>query len=241
MNPRVSFFIVLSLIFISCSTELKETAAVETTPKPLISELDTFYGGGNLLAVADTTESAFTSLYKFKRDTSETNSIAKDPKFVSRNGDTLYLKLENGTIKKLGNQTDSEGPDFAAYTYITKLSDINYYVVFCSGMEWFSYLAINAKTGKETYMCGAPAVSPNKKYLASSCFDLQAGFVFNGIEMYDIEKDSLKLNWKRELTKWGAEELAWMDDHTLVAKKLSIDTASSNLVSSYIKLSCVGK
>lgn len=242
MNPRVSIFILITLIFISCSTDVKEETPVqEVVPKTLISEIDTFYGGGNLLAIDDTTESVFNAFCKFKRDTSETNSIAKDSKSVSRIGDTLFLKLDNGTTKKLRSQTDSEGSDFAAYTYINKLSDINYFVVFCSGMEWFSYLAINAKTGKETYICGAPAVSPNKKYLAASCFDLQAGFVFNGIQMYDIGKDSLIPNWNRELTKWGANEIAWINDHTLVAKKLSIDTASSNLVSSYIKLSCVGK
>jgi hypothetical protein len=242
MNPRVSLLALITILFISCSTETKEAPVVASSEsKKLISELDTFYGGGNLLVVADTSETVFSSFYNFKRDTSETRSIKKNANSVSRIGDTLFLKLDNGTTKKLKSQTGSEGEDFAAYTYIAKLSDINYYVVFCSGMEWFSYLAINAKNGKETYLCGAPAVSPNKKYLVSSCCDLQAGFVFNGIEMYNIEKDSLKLNWKRELTKWGADDITWMNDHVLIAKKLQVDSASSNLVSSFIKLSCVGK
>jgi hypothetical protein len=243
MNSRVSIFIVFILIFFSCSTETREAPVVSfSEPKTLISETDTFYGGGNLLYIVDTTESVFTSFYKFKRDTSERNCIKKDAGFVSRKGDTLFLKLDNGSIKKIISTNDSEtGSDFAVFNYITKLKDINYYVIFCSGMEWFSYLVVNSKTGKETYICGAPAVSPNKKYLAASCCDLQAGFVYNGIEMYNVESDSLKLNWKRELTKWGADELVWMNDHTLIVKKQRLDSTSSNVLSSFIKLSCIGK
>jgi len=98
MNPRVSFFIVLTLVLISCNTEVKET--VTETPKTLISETDTFYGGGNLLALTDTTEAVFNSLYTFKRDTSEKNNMAKDSKFGSRSGDTLYSNVDNGGVKK---------------------------------------------------------------------------------------------------------------------------------------------
>lgn len=239
MNPRVSFFIVLSIIFLSCGTEVKEEPPAQT-PKTLISETDTFYGGGNLLVITDTTESVFNSLYNFKRDTSEKNNIAKDSKFVSRLGDTLYLKLDNGGIKKLVSDRNMETDDFSAYDYIGKINSINYYLVFVSYYEAFQYLMINSKTGKETYMCGAPAVSPNKKYLAAACCDLQAGFVFNGIEMYDVESDSLKSNWKHELTKWGANELVWLDDHNLILKKQQLDSSSQNLVSSFIKLSCGG-
>ncbi len=241
MNPRVSFFALITLIFISCSTETKEESPVAETPRALISETDTFYAGGNLLRLTDTTEAVFNSLYNFKRDTSEKNNIAKDSKFVSRTGDTLFLKLDNGSFKKLVSDKNMETDDFSAYDYIGKISSINYYLVFVSYYEAFQYLMINAKTGKETYMCGAPAIAPNKKYLAAACCDLQAGFVFNGVEMYDIESDSLKLNWKRELTKWGADELVWLDDHNLLLKKQQIDSSKQNLVSSFIKLSCVQK
>lgn len=243
MNPRVSLLVLITLILFSCGTDKKDETVVQepTIIKTLISETDTFYGGGNLLAVKDTTESVFKSLFSFKRDTSEKNNIARDAAFVSRIGDTLYLKLDNGDVKKLISNRNSESDDFLAYDYIEKINDIGYYLVFVSYYEAFQYLMINAKTGKETYMCGSPAVSPNKKYLAASCCDLQAGFVFNGIEMYDVEKDSLKLNWKRELRKWGADDITWLNDHTLIAKKQAVDTATSNLVSSFIKLSCVEK
>lgn len=241
MNPRVSLPILFSLTLFSCSTDVREAPVASSELKTLISETDTFYGGGNLLALSDTTESVFTSFYKFKRDTSEKNNIARDSKFVSRIGDTLYLKLDDGSVKKLRSDRNMETDDFSAYDYIEKINPINYYLIFVSYYEGFQYLMINAKTGKETYLCGAPAISPNKKYLAAAGCDLQAGFVFNGIEMYDIESDSLKLNWSRELTKWGADELAWINDHTLIAKKQRLDSTGSNLLSSYIKLSCVGK
>ena len=108
-------------------------------------------------------------------------------------------------------------------------------------MEGYQYLMINSKTGKETFICGPPAVSPNKKYLVASNLDLIAGFVYNGIEMYDIEADSLKLNWRRELTKWGANEIAWINDHTLIAKKQQQDSVTQKFLDAYIRISCVKK
>ncbi|MBK7669436.1 MAG: hypothetical protein IPJ32_20085 [Sphingobacteriaceae bacterium] len=242
MNPRVSLLVLITLIFFSCATDVKEeTPVLETTPKTLISEIDTFYGGENLLAITDTTEEVFNSLFNFKPDTSERNNIARDSKFISRNGDTLFLKLDNGTFKKLVSDKDMESDNFADYEYIGKINPINYYLVFIAYFESFEYLMINTKTGKETFISGIPAISPNNKYLAASSCDLQAGFVLNGIEMYDIESDSLKLNWRRVLNKWGANELVWLSNHTLIAEKYQLDSSSHNLVSSSIKLSCVGK
>ncbi len=239
MNPRVSLLVLITFIFFSCGTDVKEEApAQETIAKTLISEIDTFYGGNNLLIVADTTELAFNAYFNFKPDTSENNNIKKDARFVSRNNDTLNLKLDNGTIKKLVSDKNMESEDFSAYSYIGKLNDINYYLIFVSYYEAYQYLIVNAKTGKETYICGAPAVSPNKKYLLTSNFDLIAGFVYNGMEMYDVGSDSLKTNWKRELTKWGACDIAWIDDNTLVAKKQRIDSTTQNSVSSYVKITC---
>ena len=241
MNPRVSVFLIFTFILFSCSTEVKEAPVELVTSKNLVSEIDTFYGGGNLLCINDTTEAVFKQFKKIKFDNSDYKNIERDAAFVKRIGDTLFLKLSIGDLKKLVSNNNAESDSLVHYDYICKLENINYYLIFMYGHEWFSYLAVNSKTGKETYLCGEPAVSPNKKYLAASCCDLQAGFVFNGIEMYDVESDSLKLNWKRELTKWGANELAWIDDHNLIVKKQQLDSASQNLVSSYIKLSCGAK
>jgi hypothetical protein len=238
MNPRVSILALITLILISCSTDVKEeTPAQPEIVKSLISELDTFYGGKALLYVTDTTETGFKNFFTWKPDTSESNNLKQNTE-VKRTGDTLFITLKNNNIKKLISKPYVEGADdLTEYKYLGKINSINYHVLYVGFYEAFAYLMVNADNGKETYMCGLPSLSPNKKYVAASCFDLQAGFVFNGIQMYDVMKDSLKPNWSRELTKWGADNITWLDDHNLLAEKMYLDT-SQNVHTSFVKIAC---
>ncbi len=117
-----------------------------------------------------------------------------------------------------------------------KIKGINYYVVSVSLMESYTYLIISSVTGKETFACGVPNLSPDKTKIICGGFDLAAGFVFNGLQLYQVNQDSLKPLWYRELTKWGTNELAWMDNSTVIAKKEFLDS-TMNSHSSYIKIS----
>ncbi len=238
MNPRVSLLALITILLISCSTGTKE-APVVTIPeaKTLISETDTFFGGRNLLYVIDTTETVFKNFFTQKPDTSEKNNFAKNPE-VKRNGDTIFLTLKDNSIKKLINKPYVEGADdLTEYKYLGKVKPLNYHLFYVGFYEAFAYLMVNAENGKETYMCGTPSVSPNKKYVAASCFDLQAGFVFNGIQMYDVIQDSIKPNWSRELSKWGADHITWMNDDVLLAEKMYLDT-NQNVHTAFVKITC---
>jgi hypothetical protein len=228
------------VLFFGCNPPTTPSNASQeiTVKKNLVSEIDTFYGGKNLLFVSDTTQIAFESNFKFNNDTNEASNLNRDAAFVTRMGDSLIFKLEKGN--KILLNKGSEADDFENYKYIGKLKDINSYLVFASFWESYSFLVVNAKTGHENYLCGFPEVSPNKKHVAAAGFDLQAGFVFNGIQMYDVTPDSLKPNWNRELSKWGANNLTWLDNDNLMLEKMSVDTAMQ-VVKSYIKLSSAGK
>jgi hypothetical protein len=245
MPGRVIFLVVFALLLSACSdTESpKENTVVPLVSKTLVSELDTFYGGNELMCLSETKEATFKKFFReFKKDTSEAINIKPFSDAVQRVRDSLVISFANGSKKVYADEPFTEMiDDFVQYTYYGKLKDIGYHVLFVGAYESFSYLLVNEKNGKETYMCGIPVVSPNKKYLAATCYDLDAGFVFNGVQMYDAGSDSLVPVWKRELSKWGADEMAWMDDHSLVIKKRQYDTARQNLVSSFIKLSCCGK
>ncbi len=229
-NPILIFTFIL--LFSFCSD--KNSAEQNDISKPKVSELDTFYGGNNLLFVSDTNISCFNNYYKIKVDTSESNCIKTQSALVKRHGDTLLLKLE-GKNKALVNDSKIESDSYTEYHFITKLTDINYYLLKVYFYEAFSYLLVNATNGKESYICGYPAISPDKTKLIAGCFDLQAGFVFNGLQMYAITQDSLQLNWSRELSKWGSDNVAWIDNNTIVAEQIEIDSVM-NTKTSYIKL-----
>jgi hypothetical protein len=242
MPGRVIFLVSVILLLSACrNTETSNEDPAKS--KTLVSEIDTFYGEKELMCLQDTTEAAFKKFFReFKRDTAEVENIKPCDDVVRRMGDSLLISFSNGTQKLYMNQPFTETLDgFTQYYYYGKIKELGYHVLFVGMYESFTYLLVNEKNGKETYMCGIPVVSPNKKYLAATCCDLEAGFVFNGIEMYDVGADSLIPVWKRELSKWGADEMAWMDDHSLIVKKQQYDTAHQNLVSSFIKLSCCSK
>lgn len=237
MNPRVSYLTLILFLLFSCTTEKKEETISEEplVKKTLLSEIDTFYAGGTFINISDTSESAFSNFFITKPDSSELNNLKQNPD-VKRNGDTLFITLRNDTVKQLISKPYVEGSDdVTEYKYLGKLKGINYHLIYVALYEAFTYLVINAENGKEAYLCGVPAVSPNSKYLAASCFDLQAGFVFNGIQMYEITKDSLKMDWSRELGKWGADHITWMDNHTLLAEKMYLDT-SQNIHTGFVKI-----
>lgn len=241
---RSLFITVFVFIFLSCSEKKADpakTEAPEPPAKTLTSELDTFYAGNNLICISDTSKAVFQSFTgKIKADTNELNQLNANKELVKRSGDTLIFTLGGGKTKKIISTHYTEGTDeFYDYKYLGRLKSVNYHLIFVQMYEAFSYLLINAQSGKETTLCGLPTVSPNKKYLAASSFDLQAGFVFNSIEMFDIAVDSLTPVWSRELSKWGADNLVWINDHELVAEQMQLDS-TQNAVASYIKIVCCG-
>ena len=231
MYKNLILIFTFTLFFSFCSDN--KNAEHPDIAKPKLSELDTFYGGNTMYCVSDTDINYFNSIYKIKTDTSESNCIKAQNGWVERNGDTLLLKI-NGQMKAYVNDSKIESDSYTEYHFITKLNEINYYLLKVYFYEAFSYLLVNANNGKETYLCGYPAIAPDKSKLIAGCFDLQAGFVFNGLQLFSITPDSLKLNWNRELTKWGTDHIAWVDDNTLVAEQITVDS-TMNTKTSYIK------
>ncbi len=237
------FFLFLScfILFFSC-TNSSENEKPPSTPRNLISEHDTFYAGNNLINLKDTTQTSFESFYKplegvsdMLTDTVELSNIKTDSADVIRMGDTLKIKINKTLTKKYFNNSN-DGDNYAKYFYVRKLKNANFYLIFVSLTEAYTFLAVNIKSGKETYLCGAPFVSPDKTKIICGGFDLAAGFVFNGLQLYEVNQDSLKPLWYRELSKWGADELTWMDNTTVIAKKEFLDTAMNSHFS-YIKIS----
>lgn len=232
------FFILtfICLIFAASCGSDKNGTETPSAPIAQLSELDTFYAGKTLYCIKDTSAEYFNSVFKTKFDTSEANRIQLVKDVVKRAGDTLLLTLENGSKKTFINQSSIESDNFTEYHFISRLQDVNYYLMKVYFYEAFSYLMVNAKSGKETYLCGIPAISPDKSKVIAGCFDLQAGFVFNGLQLFEITSDSLSLTWSRELTKWGADNLAWINNSSFIAEQIQTDSLM-NTTTKYITLS----
>lgn len=223
------------VFFFSCNSE-KKTDSDKLLLPVMYSERDSIHVKESVFCFSDTTKSFFESIYKNTLDTSEKNCLQKVKEWVQRYEDTLLVKLNNGTYKKYINNSSIESDNYTTFQFISKLNSIDYYLIKIYYYEGFSYLMLNTKTGHENYLWGLPAVSPDNSKIMAACFDLQAGFVFNGLQYFDITPDSLHLIWSRELSKWGADNIAWANNNLLVAEQINIDS-SYNTKTKYITIS----
>lgn len=223
MHIRFILIVATFVSFFSCNSEQK-TDTLLPVKTVLKSEMDSIHVPGTIWCFHDTSKTFFESVYKISQDTSEVNCMNKYEKSVTRKEDTLLILLDNKQLKKFVNNSSIESDNYTTFRFLNKLENINYYLLKIEYYEGYSYLMLNAKTGHENYLCGYPSLSPDHTKLIAGSFDLQAGFVFNGLQLYTITPDSLQLQWNRELSKWGTDKIVWINNHQLAAEHMSIDS-----------------
>src|SRR5688572_30218339 len=131
MPGRVIFSLVLLFLLVSCNNNhtSKENTTL-TEPKKLVSELDTFYGGQELMCLRDTTETVFKKFFQeFKRDTSEAVNIKPYADVVKRGHDSLTISFSNGKSRSYVNESHDEDGDFTQYYYYGKIKTVGYHVI----------------------------------------------------------------------------------------------------------------
>ncbi|HXB39586.1 MAG TPA: hypothetical protein VNZ49_03535 [Bacteroidia bacterium] len=236
-----SFFCLLLIASLSCCTNAekpKETSDVSLKKDSLVSELDTFYIGQKLFTVFPASKEDFDKIPEPVRcDTSEKNNLFKDSAFVTRLGGTLILNCKDKETIVFKNNPKEGYEEYADYTYLGKIPDINQYLILGSFHESFSYLLVNPLSGDTTFICGEPVFSPDKKYFICGNTDLIAAFVINGFDLYEINGKKIKLVGRRELSKWGPEKIKWIDNSSLLIERSVLDTTKQEMTrTDYIKL-----
>jgi hypothetical protein len=237
MKFNIILVLLLTTVLVNCKkdkpSEIKE---VEALPQgPLVSELDTFYLGGKLVRVETIKKSEFDEVdAPAAIDTSETKNLETDSDKVQRMGDTLLIKTKSKLVPIVNNNSDTD--EYAQYTYMGYLEDVDQFVILGSFYEWNNYVLVDGQTGDQTLLWGRPVVSPNGKYIASGNTDLVAQFADNGVQLF-TGSHKPKVIGERQLQAWGPEEMRWSDDSTLFVKANVADEKSPDLeVTRYFKL-----
>jgi hypothetical protein len=162
--------------------------------------------------------------------------LKQDAEFISTRDSTIFIRCANGKKVVLTEHTHCDGDLYIEYTYGGKL-DHSPFILFKVGYdEKLDYLIINLNSGKQIHTWGVPSLSPDAKYLISSSYDLDVGFLHNGIQAYRIGTDSLTFLWQQEFTTWGPEEVKWADKRTLFIKQASPDQQNKMEIVAYAKV-----
>jgi len=133
------------------------------------------------------------------------------------NSDSIIIKCNEKEVVLKNDTTD--GDSMVTYEYRTILPEIGYVHIKALCWEWTEDILINLKNGKQFTFWLDPIVSPNNKLIVSSCFDLEAQFMPNGIQLFKIQGDSIVKIFDKEISDWGPEEVKWESDTSIVIKR----------------------
>lgn len=140
-------------------------------------------------------------------------------KIFSLNDSILTVKLLNGDSIRLKIWDETSG-DGLSHNFDNYFQDQSYVLIYNQYIEGNGYQLVNLKNGKSMYISGLPYFSPENNYVLTTSLDLEAGYNFNGIELYEIDSDTLKELASIELNGWGAERLKWLNNSEAVFEKL---------------------
>ncbi len=224
-----TFSILLLVLLIACKSNQKnlmvDSAEAPATNTPQEEVIDNFRTDSISLEEFRTADSVSV--------VSPFTSVIDDSTRVFQDSLKIVFKLENGADSVLTNDRDEEGDSYHIFNYTKSCKDIDYWLVFISYYEGSEYLLMDKKDGSKIYVWGPPVVSPDKKHFITYSCDIEAGYDYNGIQLFEISGRKAILKWKKEINLWGPDEVRWKDENTLYIKKYSIDYSNSHSVQKY--------
>ena len=235
----------LVLLLLGCGKEQKKEVPREVNPPLnddsmaiLRQERDQnfFKLGKFIFKVQEITQSEFEKVPLFVPVTEEEIALEKDGEFVERSGDSLIFYTLNKNKVILKNDTAMDNMEsFANYSFQGSIPDINHWLVKGSYWEYWDYILINKATGKKINAYSLPLISPGRDFIICGNLDLDAGFTFNGFQLFYIKNGEIEAPLELALEIWGPQNLKWAGPNELVCEKISMDE-HHNETRSYIKL-----
>jgi hypothetical protein len=192
-----------------------------TAPPPVAPEdwreRDTVTIGDVLYTVTDIDPAEFRAVpaYQPHPETEDENILPYAGK-VSRRGDSLLLKLEDGRTEVL-TTSHSDGDDAADYRFLDYIPALKAYLVYVVGYEYYHCMLVHAATGAKINTVSIPQLSPDKRSFICSNSDLVAGFTTNGFELFRVSGDNIMLAQERQPESWGPVMIKWKDAKSFVA------------------------
>lgn len=251
---KYSFFTLVLAIMLSCKNENPETTTAVLIEDSLhvgdenvtVTEMQDsviFHIGKYEFEISASTQHDFNAVadpFKMK-DTSETDRIRKNASAISRSGDSLIFKCSNSKAAYLINNNDGDDVDnYAVYTFIQDMPKINQWLVMASYYESYGYVFIDKTSGDSTMLYGMPVVSPDNTYILTFNQDIEAGFTYNGFQLFEMNGSKPIAVGEKELIHWGPDNVKWKNSTTLLVQQSTIKPDSSNsgqqLVTEYVQI-----
>ena len=153
----------------------------------------------------------------------------------------LIFKSSSNKTAYLINVKDEDDVDaYSVYTFIQDMPKINQWLVMASYYESYGYVFIDKTSVDSTMLYGLPVASPDNKYIITFNQDIEAGFTYNGFQLFEMRDSKPVLQGEKELISWGPDNVKWKDATTLFVQQAQIKNDSSNggqqLVTEYVQI-----
>jgi hypothetical protein len=161
-------------------------------------------------------------------------------KYFSKEDSTLIIQLQNGKTLQF---PEWDTPNGIGYRFENYFPEVNYFLLEVIYVEGNSWMLINRRNGAKNLISGQPYFSPDKTKFIAANTDLEAGFSFNGLELYSIQSDSLMKEGKVEIKNWGPENVKWISNSELEIKKTFWTNENDSMIwhTSYSNLKLIKK
>lgn len=144
--------------------------------------------------------------------------------------DYFYTTSSELVLKLTGGKTISflkkDSKDGSCITFEHYFKEIDYFLLRVFWDEGGCWMLVNRKNGLKLKINGLPYISPDNKLIITTNSDLWSGYDFNGIELYSIQPNSLKVEFREE-TKFGPRNVKWISENRFLIERGIIKTDES--------------
>ncbi len=157
--------------------------------------------------------------------------IRRAPRSVSRNGDTLAVRLGRSRLKTFVDR-NLEHESGVSYTYREFIPEIGYHLVHAHLYEGTGYLLVSHRTGDMVRIQAPPIFSPDGNRFATASEDLESRYNPNEIQIWRIGENAIVLEWSLEPAgnpvvmtpdAWGPKNLRWISPAEIHVQKVTFN------------------
>lgn len=138
-------------------------------------------------------------------------------------GTLCIITSEGDTLVFRDDPDPGWAEDFRIHSLEARLREQDYWVIEQAGYEWIGWLLVNGRDGRSVEAISAPVPSPDGNRLLCASQDIMAGFVENGIQIWQVQPGGLLLELQDLTMQWGPENAAWESDSAIVLDMLVYD------------------
>ncbi len=128
-------------------------------------------------------------------------------------GEIVLSLANNKKVILKDSLAGSDNSEQVTYNFIGHFKEVGLYVINVQYYETEEYLLISDKTGVITKVWGEPKLSPDKKHIACASNAIGYDIMPNGIQIWLVQKDTLKLDWESKQEQWGPMDIIWVTEN----------------------------